>query len=468
MQLAQNPPATEAGARRRIMTVLFIGVFMAALDTAIIAPAVPALRAAFGVDNSQIGMVTIVFSLCSLSSTALMAGLSDRHGRRPIYLLCVAGFALGSLLIALAPSFALVLLGRAIQGLAAGGVTPTASAVVGDAFPPAERGRALGLIGATFGMAFLIGPLVASLILVVASWQWIFLLNLPVAALILWRGTRDLPAGRPALDPAPFDWAGVLLLAVALSCLTLAINRVLDGLLGLTLWPYLLGAAALAAALLVAAERRAARPVVPLGLFASRQLALTYLLCVGAGFGMGSVIFITSVAVAAFDTPPEQAGLLLLPLVLCSSAGSVIFGRLLNRLGSRLVLLCGFAPLGLGAALLGLAGASFWAFMASTMLIGLGVGVVVGGTLRAIVLNEVSAEQRGTAQGLVNIGIAVGNLLVVAALGALADARGGGLAGLGAAYLVCAAVMAAALLLSLGLKPRHAEQPVAAPAPSPS
>lgn len=460
MQLAQNPTATEAGARRRIMTVLFIGVFMAALDAAIIAPAVPALRAAFGVDNSQVGMVTIVFSLCSLSSTALMAGLSDRYGRRPIYLLCVAGFALGSLLIALAPSFALVLLGRAIQGLAAGGVTPTASAVVGDAFPAEERGRALGLIGATFGMAFLVGPLVASLILAVASWQWIFLLNLPVAALILWRAARDLPRGRPAVDPAPFDWAGVLVLSALLSCLMLGINRVLDGQLGLRLWPYLLGASALLVPLLVAVERGAARPVVPLGLFASRQLALTYLLCLGAGFGMGSVIFITSVAVAAFGTPPQQAGLLLLPLVLCSSAGSVVFGRLLNRLGARLVLICGFAPLGAGAALLGLAGGALWAFMASTMLIGLGVGVVVGGTLRAIVLDEVTAAQRGAAQGLVNIGIAVGNLLVVAVLGAVADARGG-LAGLGEAYLVCAAVMAGAALLCLGLRPRGAKQPAA-------
>lgn len=461
--------ALDPTARRRIMAVLFVGVFMSALDAAIIAPAVPALRAAFGVDNSQVGMVTIVFSLCSMSSAALMAALSDRYGRRPIYLLCVAGFALGSLVIALAPAFWIVLLGRAVQGFCAGGVTPTASAVVGDSFPQAERGKALGLIGATFGMAFLLGPLVASLILVALSWHWIFLLNLPVAALVLVMGARNLPRAGAAGPLAPLDWPGILLLAGLLTSLVLGINRVLDQALGLLLWPWLLGGAALALALLVAVERRAARPIVPLSLFATRQLVLTYLLCVGAGFGMGSVIFIASVAVAALGVAPEQAGLLLIPLVLASSAGSIVFGRLLNTLGSRLVMAIGFAALAAGSALLAFTGAGpgLPIFLSASLLIGLGVGVVVGGTLRAIVLNEVGPEERGAAQGLVNVGISVGNLLVVAALGALADARGGGMAGLAAAYLVAAAAMLAMLVLSLGLKPHGEELVTSAPAPTP-
>lgn len=451
----------DAASRRRILSVLFIGVFMAALDAAVIAPAVPALRQAFGVDNSLVGMVTIVFSLASLSSTALMASLSDRYGRRPVYLLCVAGFGLGSLLIALAPGFGWLLVGRAIQGFSAGGVTPTASAVVGDFFPPAERGKALGLIGATFGMAFLLGPLLASLILLVLSWQWIFLINLPVAAVVLWLGARNLPSAQVTGPLAPLDLPGVLLLAVMLTTLTLGINRVLDSALGRAVWPALLAVAALCLPLFLVVERRAERPVVPLSLFATRQLRLTYILCVGAGFGMGSVIFIASVAEAALGVAPEQAGLLLIPLVLASSGASVLAGRLLNQLGSRLVLSCGFTVLAAGAALLALSASGLLIFLPASILVGFGVGVVVGGTLRAIVLNEVEPGQRGAAQGLVNIGISVGNLLVVAALGAVADARGGGMPGLAAAYLVAAAVMLAMLPLCLALKPRAAEEQVA-------
>ncbi|MFQ3661552.1 MAG: MFS transporter [Chloroflexaceae bacterium] len=462
MTTTSGADVVNARARNRILLVLFVGVFMSALDAAVIAPAVPALRAAFGVDNSQIGMLTIVFVLFTMSSTTLMASLGDRYGRRPVFLLCVAGFALGSLWIALAPTFWMVLLGRAVQGFSAGGVSPLASAVVGDAFPPAERGRALGLIGATVGMAFLLGPLVASAILVVLSWHWIFLINLPIAALVIWLGLRNLPVTRAEGSQPPLDWAGIVIIAVMLSCLTLGINRVLDTVLGQTLWPYLLGAAGLCVPLLIAVERRAVRPVAPLNLFNSRQIALTYILCVGAGFAMGSVIFVSSVAVAALGFAPERAGLLLMPMVAVSSVGSVVFGRLLNRLGSRRVLIIGFSNVALGSALLSLAGAGLWMFLIASALIGHGVGIVVGGTLRTIVLNEVAPQQRGAAQGLVNVGIAVGNLLVVALLGFVADVFGSGMAGLGAAYLTSAVVTGAMTLLSFGLRPHGEEQVVIA------
>jgi len=117
------------------MPALFIGVFMAALDTAVIAPAIPALREAFGIDHRQAGLLMVVFILCSLASTALLANLGDRHGRRPVFMASVCLFAGGSLIIALAPSFWVVLLGRAVQGFGAGGIVPTASAVIGDAVP---------------------------------------------------------------------------------------------------------------------------------------------------------------------------------------------------------------------------------------------------------------------------------------------------------------------------------------------
>jgi MFS family permease len=450
-----TPSTADLTGYRRIMPILFIGVFMAALDAAIIAPAIPALREAFAVDNSQIGLVTIVYILCSLSSTTLMASLSDRYGRRPVYLTNIIMFAAGSLLIALAPSFSIVLVGRAIQGIAAGGVTPTASAVIGDTFPPSERGKALGLIGATFGMAFLIGPMVASLILVFLSWQWIFLLNVPIALVIIGMGWSRLPNTRAEGEQPPFDWAGLLTVSLMLTALILGVNQVLDRLLSLTLWPWLLGLALVCLPLLIGLEQRHERPVVPLSLFGTRQLQLTYILSVGAGFGMGSVIFITSIAVASHGADPSQAGFLLIPLVLASSVTSVWFGRLLNSLGSRTIMLIGFGTLGIGMAMLGLA--NFWWFMLATVLVGGGVGIVVGGTLRAIVLNEVAADQRATAQGLLNIAISVGNLLVVAVLGRIADSLGGGAVGLGRAYLIAAVITAVVFLLSLGLKSRQEE-----------
>jgi len=456
------------------MPVLLTGVFMAALDTAVIAPAIPVLRASFDLSIRDAGLLMVVFILFSLPSTALMANLGDRHGRRPVYLVSVALFALGSLVIALSPNFAMLLVGRAIQGVGGGGIIPTASAVIGDALPPAQRGRALGLIGAIYGMAFVLGPPLAALLMVVASWHWIFLLNLPIAAVVLVMGYRALPAQQrsgplPAQQrsgplPAqqrsgplpPLDWTGIVLVFALLASLVLGITRSADPIVGTTLWPGLLVAAALLLPLLVAVERnverRAGRPMIPLVLFRKRQLRITYLLTVGAGFGMGSVIFLTSIATQAYGVDRAQGGFVLLPMVLFSMVGSMGSGRLLNRLGARSVILAGFAFLGLGYGASAWPGFGLWGFIAATVPVGLGVGVVVGGALRTIAIDEAPLEQRGAAQGLVNIFTSVGTLMSATVIGAVADFAGGGAHGLRLAYAGVAAVMALMLLAALALR----------------
>ena len=446
------------------MPVLFIGVFMAALDTAVIAPAIPALRAAFGVDNREVGLVMIMFILFSLSSTALMANLGDRHGRRPVYLASISLFALGSLVIALSPSFWLIVVGRAIQGVGGGGIIPTASAVIGDALPPKERGRALGLIGATYGMAFVLGPPLAGLLMVVASWHWIFLANLPIAAVVLFLGARALPVQTRAGVLPPLDWPGIVAVFLMLSALVLGITRVADGLASVVLWPWLLAAAAALLLLLVAIERRARQPMIPLTLFANRQLALAYLLTAGAGFGMGSVIFLTSIATLAHGVARDHAGFVLLPMVICSMVGSMGSGRLLNRLGARTLVMIGFVLLAVGYAASALPGIGLTGFLLATMPVGLGVGVVVSGALRTIAIDEAPVAVRGAAQGLINIFTSIGTLLSAAAIGALADYGGGGVHGFGIAYGVVAALMLVMLLVAFGLRAESAALKSADPA----
>jgi multidrug resistance protein len=453
---AGHEPAAAAArsASRRLMPVLFVGVFMAALDTAVIGPAIPALRAAFAVDNREIGLVLTVFILCSLCSTALMANLSDRHGRRPIYLASVACFALGSLLIALSPRFWMIVASRAIQGIGAGGITPTASAVVGDSFPPEQRGRALGLIGATYGMAFVLGPPLAALLLVALNWRWIFLINLPIAALVIVMGARVLPRLRATEVQPPLDRAGIVLTFTLLAALVLGITRIGDELLGLRLWPWLLAAAALLLALLVRVERRAAQALIPMSLFANRQLALTFFLALGAGFGMGAIIFVTSIATAAYEVAANRVGFVLMPLVLASMFGSMGAGRLLNRIGARALLLIGFGLLTAGYAALAITSFGLVGFYAATLPVGLGLGVVVGGALRDIALEEAPLRLRGAAQGLVNICNAIGTLVSAAAISAIADLNGRGVDGFANAYRIVAGCMLLTWIVTLALRRR--------------
>lgn len=449
----QAPDALTAdvAVQSRLVQVLFVGVFMSALDAAIVGPVLPALRASFAIDNRTAGLLTTVFALTSLCSTALMAFFSDRHGRRPVYLASVALFAMGSLCIALAPSFDLLLLSRAIQGIGAGGIAPVASAVVGDVFSAERRGRILGLIGATHGMAFVLGPPLASLLTATVGWRWLFLVNIPVAVAVIWLGSRSLPSKRGGTSPGPVDAAGITVTLLLLVSLVLGISRLADSASGLLLWPWFLVASGALVTALVAIERRQVQALIPMELFTNRQLANTYLLTLGVGFSMGGIVFLTTIATLAYGVSIEHAGLALLPLVLCSMVGSMAAGRLLNRLGPRNLLVFGFGLLTLGYLQSAVPQSGLPAFVAASVLIGIGLGVVVSGALRSIAIDEAPPMLRGRAQGLINIFNAVGTLLAVTCISAIADFEGGGLTGFSHAYVAMDLSMLVMLLIALGL-----------------
>ena len=151
--------------QKPLMAVLFVGVLMGALDLAIIGPALPAIQSDFNLDNRDLSWLFTVYVLAQLIGTPLFAKASDKYGRRNVYLVCVAGFGLGSLLLVLASSYETLLLGRTVQGLGASGIFPVAAAVIGDTFPKEKQGSALGLIGAVFGLAFLLGPVLGGILL---------------------------------------------------------------------------------------------------------------------------------------------------------------------------------------------------------------------------------------------------------------------------------------------------------------
>ena len=459
MSQQQTPISLPDGdpAQSRLVKVLFVGVFMAALDSAIVGPVLPALIAVFGIDNRTAGLITTVFSLSSLCSTALMAYFSDRHGRRPVYLASVALFAIGSLIIAAAPDFDTLLVGRAIQGIGAGGIAPVASAVIGDVFTAERRGRILGLVGATHGMAFVLGPPLATVLTSTLGWRWLFLVNIPVALVVLWWGALSLPSQRTRAAPGHIDLAGITCTLLFLLCLVLGISRLPDSATAMVLWPWFLAASGALLVALVVIEKHQAQPLIPIELFANRQLAFAYVLTLGVGFSMGGIVFLTTIATLAYGVSVESAGLALLPLVLCSMVGSMAAGRLLNRLGARSMVIFGFGMLTLGYLQSAMPQTGFTAFLIATVLVGIGVGVVVSGALRTIAIDEAPPAQRGTAQGLINIFNAVGTLLAVTCISAIADFEGGELTAFSHAYLALAVSMLMMLLVAFGLKKKSTQ-----------
>lgn len=445
--------------QKRMMPVLFFGVLMAALDIAIIGPALPAIQTAFGVSDRLLPWLFTIYVLTNLVGTPLMAKLSDRFGRRSAYLAAVGLFALGSLVVVLSPSFAIMLVGRAIQGFGAGGIFPVASAVIGDVFPTEQRGRALGLIGAVWGLAFIIGPIVGGLLLLL-SWHWLFAINIPIALAIIAAGAAILPTTQPA-EQHSFDWAGMATLAVLLTSLAYGLNQIdaahfAQSLTSSRVWPFLLIGLGLIPILGVI-ERRAADPIVQPQLFASRQLRLANALSFGAGMGEVSVLFLPSLAVASFAVSESRAGFMVLPLVVALSIGSPLAGRILDTVGSRLVILAGTTLLATGMLVLWLMPGLLTGFYLGSILIGFGLSSLLGAPLRYIMINETTSDYRAAAQALLTIFTSVGQLVSAALIGAIAAGASSSITGYTQAYLAIGLIALFLVGLTVGLKNRAQE-----------
>ncbi len=445
--------------RNRLLGVLFVGVLMGALDIAIVGPALPAIQVSFGVGSRAAAWIFTIYVLFNLVSTPFMAKLSDRLGRRTVYRLDVALFGLGSLVVAASPSFWVLLVGRALQAIGAGGIFPVASAVIGDTFPAEKRGRALGIIGAVFGLAFLIGPVLGGLLLQ-ASWHWLFLINLPIALWLIFASGRLVPDTHPDSVP-PFDWAGTAVLSLALASLALGLSQLDSAHLLASLLRWQVGPLLLLGLVLLPVfwrlELAARDAIVRPRLLRPRQIRLTGLFAAGAGLSEAAMVFLPSLAVASLGVGEATASFMLLPLVLALAVGSPTAGRLLDSLGSRVVVGSGLTLTAAGLLLFGLSSGSLTGFLVASVLVGLGLSALLGAPLRYILLNEAAEADRGASQGLLTVFTSIGQLVGGAVVGAVAASTAGG-AGFERALMVLGVVMAVLVAPSFMLKGRERER----------
>jgi EmrB/QacA subfamily drug resistance transporter len=451
--------AGEQNSSNKVLLVLFVGVLMGALDIAIAGPALPAMQASYGVTDRIIPWVFTIYVLFNLVGTPLMAKLSDLFGRRSLYVTAVSLFAFGSLLVVVAPNFGVVLVGRAIQGFGAGGIFPVASAVIGDTFPPEKRGSALGLIGAVFGLAFVIGPIIGG-VLLAFSWHWLFLINLPIAVALIIASMRLLPSTHPATRK-PFDLAGMAVLAALLAAGTYGLNLIdtADLLASVTSWgvlPYLLAVPVLLL-LFVFIERRAQDPIIRMSLFASKQVTLALIFAAGAGLGEAAIVFVPKLLTSAFNVSESSASFMLLPLVLGMVVGSPVAGRTLDKAGSRIVLLAGNALLVVGMLTWGILADNIVFFYAGSIFVGLALGILLGAPLRYIMLGEAAPTERASAQGALTLFSSSGQLVGAALMGAVIASQGSGPTGYEEAFILVGLLAVAFALLTLMLKKRSAE-----------
>ena len=452
----------DAKQRNKILLLLFVGVLMGALDIAIVGPAFPAIQAEFVVDSRHMAWIFNIYVLVSLISTPLMAKLSDRFGRRNIYILDVALFVSGSVVVAMARSYPMMIVGRAVQALGSGGILPVAAAVIGDTFPPEKRGGALGLIGAVFGIAFLVGPVLAGVMLKYGTWHWLFLINLPIGLILMVAAARMLPATRPA-QRKPFDFKGVLLMSLILGPLAFGITGLDRSLPMMGMGEPLIGGAIMLGLVLIPLfwgnEKRAADPVLQPRLFSSKQMNIAGLLSIGTGMAETSGVFLPSLAVAGLGMTAHEASFWMIPTVIALVIGSPLAGRLLDRIGSKVVVQGGLLMAAVGFFMFGIAGTNMIFFVLGQVLSGFGLSALLGAPLRYVVLSEAGAEQRGAAQGLLSVMLSMGQLSGAALVGAIAASYvTDNPQGFQQGFIAIGVVMTVMTLLALGLKNRAAER----------
>lgn len=330
-----------------VMSAVMSALFLVALDQTIVSTALAAIVKEFN-SFSSLGFIVTAYMLTTTVTVPLAGKLSDMYGRKPLLLAGVSIFTIGSLLSGLAPTVEWLIAWRALQGIGGGIITANAFTIVGDLFPPKQRGKWQGLIGAVFGVSSVVGPLLGgwltdgvSLFGMVSDWRWTFLINVPIGVIATVLIIRYCPQIKHDRTHKP-DYIGALLITIALATLVLAVDNtemIFKGLIesGVSLaliQGVLLTVSALAALSFVLIERRAKQPILPLWFFANRTYSLIMVAAslFGAAF-MGAILYLTQFNQQVFGATASQAGLMLLPMVAGIMTSSITVGRLVAKTG---------------------------------------------------------------------------------------------------------------------------------------
>ena len=428
--MTKSPAATpatepETGSTRLVLGSIGLLLLLASLDQSIVSTALPTIVADLG-GLEHLSWVVTAYILTSTIVAPIYGKLGDLYGRRNTIFVSVALFLLGSVLCGIATSMTFLIVARAVQGLGGGGLFVLALSVVGDVVPPRERGKIQGLFAAVFSTSSVLGPLAGGWLSENANWHWIFFINIPLGLIAL-AGFAASFKPRGIRTSHRIDWWGALTLTLGLGTLTL-----LTSLGGRSFgWtsPAALAMAAVTLASLIAfvqIERRAAEPILPMGLFKMNVFWVTSVL----GFVVGAVLFgaLTFLPIylqIAKGATPTGSGLLLIPLTVGIVVASTLSGQYMGRSGKYKALpIIGMALLSVGMVLSTLFAkdTSLVVFCLTLALIGLGMGCIFP-VLTTAVQNAVPRETMGTATAAGILMRQMGGALGVAAFGALFSQR---------------------------------------------
>nr|WP_057926142.1 DHA2 family efflux MFS transporter permease subunit [Burkholderia ambifaria] len=454
------------------LIVLCLGVLMIVLDSTIVNVALPSISTDLHFTETALVWVVNAYLLTFGGCLLLGGRLGDLYGQRRMFLAGLVVFTLASLACGLAQAQAMLIAARAVQGFGGAIVSAVSLSLIMNLFTePGERARAMGVYGFVCAGGGSIGVLLGGLLTSTLSWHWIFLVNLPIGIAVYAMCVALLPRMRAPAGAARLDVAGAITVTASLM---LAVYGIVGGNEAgwlSTQTVVLIGAAAVLLALFVAIEARVAHPLMPLTLFAARNVALANVIGVLWAAAMFAWFFLSALYMQrVLGYGPLQVGLAFLPANLIMAAFSLgLSARIVMRFGIRGPIAAGLLIAACGLALFSRApadGSFVWHVLPGMTLLGIGAGVAFNPVLLAA-MSDVDPADSGLASGIVNTAFMMGGALGLAVLASLAAARTDALAaaratpldalngGYHAAFAVGAAFAAAAGLLGLALRIRR-------------
>lgn len=427
-----GPEAQPAMSHRQIMealTGLLAAFFTAILSSTIVANALPTIMSELKGTQTDFAWVITAALLANAATTPIWGKLADLFDKKLLVQLSIVVFVAGSVMAGLSETIPLLLTARVIQGVAMGGLTALAQAIIGSMIPPRDRGKYSGYMGGVMAVGTAGGPLLGGFIVdSPLGWRWTFFVCVPLAvvALILLQVTLKIPHVK---RPAKIDWLGSILLTSGVSLLLIWVSFAgnpdyYDW------WSWqsglMVGGGVLLLALLVLVESKVEQPIIPLKIISERTTALAILASVAVGVAMfGSSTFLGQYFQVARGATPTEAGLLTLPMIAGNLIGSVVSGQLISRTGKWKRYLVGGSILLIAG--LGLAGTvdhttELWLTGVYTAILGLGLGMVMQNLVLAV-QNTVKAADIGTASASVAFFRSVGGAIGVSVLGAVLGTR---------------------------------------------
>ncbi|MER7547588.1 MFS transporter [Actinomadura sp.] len=463
----------RSGPGRWILLATVLGSGMALLDSTVVNVALPSLARDLDADMAGLQWTINAYTLTLAGFILLGGSLGDRFGRRRVFVIGVVWFAAASVLCGLAANIEMLIMSRALQGIGGALLTPGSLAIIQSSFAPDDRPRAVGAWSGLGGVAAAIGPFAGGWLVEAAGWRWVFLLNVPFAAVVVAVSLRHVPESADPDAHGRFDVLGAALAALGLAGTTYALTEAPGG----TAAPPVIGTAAAlglaASAAFVLVERvrgkgrrlpgarrgpEVPQPMLPLGVFASRQFSAVNVVTFLMYGGMGVMFFLLVLdlqVVGGFS--PVAAGAALLPVTVLMLLLSARAGALAQKIGPRLPMTAGLVVAAAGMLLVARIGrdASYLRdVLPAVVVFGLGLSATVA-PLTATVLATADARHAGLASGVNNAVARAAGLLAVAAIPPLAGLTGDAFAnpedfssGFGVSMAACAVLLAAGAALT--------------------